>query len=358
MDFPLLKRSLRIMWTGLFLTALPRISAAEHPPIPPEFAPVSWLPVMLPAMVKAKIPANGFTLISERTSIQKEDTVTLLVQSDDGKNLRQWAATLIINSRKPEEKVYTSPAQTFYLNNGNKVEFTACQLDNMAIHVIGPYSKQDGSGEAKDVWSGTLINPQYLGLQLEATPAMFIRIKEQAEASGSLKGLDFSINAGPKPYPAEQIASSQARLKPFAITQAEERSFAGCSPALMNFFGIAVQTPGVREILREIVEISWLQLALHGGRVEVFFELLGPMEKLRAEDWGLPPETPVYSIGLRVHLYGKPVLLCRMALTTPRVPLLNCAGIIGISAVRPNGQGPRMMLRVMSAKPAPVAVNQ
>lgn len=348
----LLKPKAWTIWTSLFLSLLSTYAGAESP-APPEFAHVSWLPEMLPALSKARMTADGITLAPQRTSIQKEDTVTLLVQSVDGRVLRQWAASLIMNPRKPEEKAYTSPAESFHLNNGSIVEFNACQLDSMAIHVIGPYSQTKGSATAKDVWSGTLINPQFLALGLEATPAMFIRIDEQANADPSLKGRAFTINAGPKPYPPDQIAIHQTLMEPFAITKAEERSFAGCSPALMNFFGIAIQTPGVREILREIVDFSWLQFALHGGRIEVHFELTGPMQRLPATDWGLPPETPVYSIGMRVKLYGKPALLCRMALTRPRVPLLNCAGIIGISAVRPNGEGPRMMVRVMSAQAAP-----
>lgn len=57
-------------------------------------------------------------------------------------------------------------------------------------------------------------------------------------------------------------------------------------------------------------------------------------------------------MGLQIQLQGKPALNSRLALTTPRVPLLNTAGVVGIAAARPNGKGPRVMIRVVSGHPA------
>jgi hypothetical protein len=277
----------------------------------------------------------------------------MLVQSIDGKSLRQWAVVLIINPRGPEEEKFTSSAQTLYLSTGSKIDFSATFREGMAIHVLGPFSQAKGSASAKDTWSGALINTQFLGLGLDAIPAFISRTQLMAAHDPSFKGKRFSIQTGSAAFPPEQIASNRAAMESYAVTAAEERSFAGGPPALMDFFNIASLTPGVRDILFEAVNIPWLKLAAHGGQFQVNFDFMAPFEKLSASDWGLPPETQVYSMGLRISLFEKPALVCRLALTNPRVPLLNCAGIVGFAAMRPNGKGPHLMIRVMAAKPAP-----
>jgi hypothetical protein len=319
----------------------------------PDFVPVAWLPTMDANVIKAPMSAEGITLASAGTGINKDDAVTILVQSIDGKTLHQWAVALIIYPRKSEEKQYRSPAQTYYLNTGNKFEFSSTLREGMPIHVIGPFSETKGAANAKDVWSGALIDPQFLGLGLDSIPAFLLRMRQKCEDDPALKDKAFSVQAGPTPFKPEQLASGQALIKLFEITAEEERSFAGCYPALMDFFGIAIQTPGVKDILEEAVDIPWLKIIAHGGHVEVNFELVPPFEKLSPTDWGLPLGTPVYSMGLSVKLFEKPALLCRLAVTAPRAPLLNCAGIIGFAAMRPNGKGPHMMMRVMAAKAAP-----
>lgn len=338
---------------GLGLTCISSARAENAPPSLPDFTPVSWLPVMLPALAKIPMAAEGISLATDRSCIQKEDAATLLVQSTDGKTLRQWAVALIIFPRKPEEKQYNSPAQTYYLDTGSKIAFRSTLREGMPIHVIGPFSEIKGAAKAKDVWSGALIDTQFLGLGLDSIPAFLRRMKQKCEDKPALNGKAFSIHAGSTPFSPEQIARNKILMEPFDVTAAEERSFAGCSPALMDFFGIAIQTPGVKDILQEAVDIPWLKIIAHGGRVEVNFELLPPFEKLSASDWGLPPEMQVYSMGLRVMLFDQPALLCRLAVTSPRPPLLNCAGIIGLAAMRPNGQGPHMMMRIMAARAAP-----
>lgn len=348
-----LKHALRVLTVGLALAGSASLCAENAPPILPDFVPVSWLSVMAPALAKASIASETIALAPVGAEIKKEDRVTLLVQSIEGKTLRQWAVALIINPRGPEEKKYMSPAQTLYLSTGNKIEFPARLREGMAIHVLGPFSQAKGSAKAKDVWSGALINTQYLGIGLDAVPALILRMQHRAAHDPSCKGKIFSIQTGSAAFPPEQIATNRAMMEPFAITAAEEHSFAGGPPALMDFFNIAALTPGVNDILYEAVDIPWLKLVTHGGQFQVNFEFMAPFEKLSASDWGLPPDAHVYAMGLRISLFGKPALLCRLALTTPRVPLLNCAGIVGLAAMRPDGKGPHLMIRVMAANAAP-----
>jgi hypothetical protein len=279
--------------------------------------------------------------------------VTLLVQALDDKTLRQWAVVLSINDIKPEERLLRSTAFSIYLSTGHKVDFSPSPFEGMLIHVLGPFSEAKGSAHVKDVWSGSLVNPLFLGLGLDRTSALFRRLDQKADSDPALKGVHFSISTSSNPFPPGQFADDNRRIERFSITGDEEQAYAGFIPALMNFFQIASQTPGVRDIIFEMLDIPWWSIVAHGGRItDTHFELLSPFEVLSASDWDLPPEMHVYSMGLRLYLQSKPALNCRLALTAPRVPLLNCAGIVGLAAMRPDGKGPHLMIKVMAAKPA------
>ena len=330
------------------------LHAQPTTPILPDFTPVSWLPVIVPALEKASMPAAGITLAADGVGTHKGDTVTVLAQATDKKGVRQWAVTLSINDIKPEERLLRSPALTMHLNTGRKVEFSPSPYEGMLIHVLGPYTGTKGASGAKDIWSGSLINPQYLGLGIDRTAAFWMRIEQSALHDPSLKGQHFSLSISTNPFPAEQIDMNRIWIDRLAITEAEDRAYAGFLPSMMDFFGIASQTPGVKDIIYEALDIPWWSIAAHGGRItETNFELLAPFSEMPAADWGLPAEIHVYSLGLRLHLQGKPALNCRLALTEPRVPLLNSAGIVGIAAMRPDGKGPRLMIRVMAGKQVP-----
>lgn len=338
------------MVTGLLIAGSSGLRA-DSPPTLPDFMQVSWLAEAAPALAKAAVATNGIAVAPNGTGIQKSDTVTLLVQAVDDKTLRQWAVVLSINDLKPEEKKLRSPAFSMYLNTGRKVEFSPGPFEGLLIHVFGPFSDTNGSGHAKDIWAGSLVDPQFLGLGLDQTAALLRRLDQKSAEDPTRKFPNFACNT--RPFPPEQTPPIRTWADRLGITENEEHSYAGGVPALLYFFQIASQTPGVRDIVIEAIDIPWWSIAAHGGRIaNTHFELLSPFEELSAAAWDLPPEMRVYSMGLRLDLNGKPALHCRLALTTPRVPLLNCAGIVGLAAMRPDGKGPHLMVRVMAAKPA------
>lgn len=339
---------------SLALLGFSTLRGENNPVVLPDFVPVTWLPSTTAVLTKAAVATEGIVVAPAEVGIQKTDTVTLLVQAMEDKSLRQWAVVLSINDIKPEEKLLRSKAFAIYLSTGRKVDFSPSPFEGMLIHVLGPFSAAKGAAKAKDVWSGSLVNPQFLGLGIDQTAALFRRLALRSQEDPTLKGGNFSV--GSEVFSTEQINETRKWVGPMAVTEAEERAYAGFIPSMFDFFKIASQTPGVREIVFEILDVPWWSLVAHGGRIsDIYFELLGPFDELPAAAWGLPSEARVYSMGLRLHLLGKPALNCRLALTVPRVPLLNCAGIVGFAAMRPNGKGPQLMIRVMAAKAASTA---
>jgi hypothetical protein len=303
---------------------------------------------------KAGIATEGLSLASEETALRKGDTVTALVEAVDGKRRQQWAVTLSINGIKPEQEKLRSEAFSMYLNSGRQVDFVPAPFEGIAIHVLGPFVEDEGDGKnkranrEKDIWSGALVNPQFLALGLDRTPALIMRCREATPADSS-----FTLGARSRAFSAEEIAASRDAFARLAVSESEERSYAGFTPALLNFFSVANQTPGVREIVAEATDIPWWSIIAHGGKItKISLAMFPPFEELPPANWGLPPDAKVYSIGLQLRLQEQPALNCRLAVTAPRVPLLNSAGIVGLAAMRPNGKGPRLMIRIVAGKPA------
>ncbi len=347
-----------IVWFGMLCGVSMHLGAETPAPVMPDFTPVAWLPAVSLDLTKVSVPTEGIVLAGPDVRPQKGDTVTVLVQAIEKNRLRQWAVVLSINDIKPEEQKLRTPAFSLYLSNGRQIDFAPSPLTGILIHVFGPYARATGGAGAKDLWSGSLVSPQFLGLGLDGTAALLVRISRILAADASLRNQPFSFDVGGRPFPPDRIARERAQLEPFQVTASEERAYAGFMPAMTDFFRIASQTPGVREILFKVLDLPWWSIATHGGRItEVNFDLSGPFDALAPEAWGLPAEARVYSMGFRLLLYGKPALNCRLALTAPRVPLLNSAGLIGLAVMRPNGKGPRLMIRVMAARPAAPSAN-
>jgi len=136
------------------------------------------------------------------------------------------------------------------------------------------------------------------------------------------------------------------------LTPAEERAFGGSVPALLSFFNIVQQTPGLNAILFDILDLPpmW-SLVRHGGVNSVNFRFQ-PYQVAAADatPWGLPAETPVYHFPMVLELDRHPALNLTLVVTPAHPPLLACAGIVGMLVERPGDQDTCLTLRVLSAR--------
>lgn len=349
-------RRVRAVGGGLIalivLVVAGRAAEAGTPKLP-DFVPVSWFPSAERALRTDGVATSGLELAKDGQAPRLDDQVTFLVEEVAKGRARQWAMVLKYNTLKPQEQALRTAAFSMYSNTGVQVTFPPSPVVGMAIHVFGPYRKGEAGDDPKAVWSGALVNPEFMRLGFDQTVAMFRRIEAYKAHHSEIKGRAFSLGFRSNPFPAAEAAKAREAVAPFHITTDEYRAFAGFLPGLVGFFAIGSQTPGVRERILDVVNVPWLTLLAHGGKLDdVYFSILGGFERGKASDWGLPEGQAVYYVGLLGSLYGKPAVLVRLAVTRPRVPLFNCAGIVGLAAVRPDGKGPFVMIRAMSARPA------
>lgn len=322
--------------------------AKDQPPVsPPELHASAVLPEAVRAAEAVHVPVEGIQLGAPGSGLQINDEVTLVATVVDEGRTRQWVILLKAQNITAEEKAkYHAAPFTLYSSIGGRSEFPASELGGLAIRILGPYSPGNGNRGAKDVWSGTLINPQFLSIGLAGASTLIQRL-----ARGSQSG-SYAINS--VPFSPEKIAEGRKATAGLQITPDEERAFAGLMPAMMSFFQIASQTTGLRDIVFEMIDVSWMSLLRHGGKIEdVNFELMPPFAGLESANWGLPSTVRVNTLGMRLDLFKKPALLCRFAVISPLGPMVNCAGIIGFTACRPTGKGPRLILNVVASRLAP-----
>ncbi|MFT3870307.1 MAG: hypothetical protein QM715_17805 [Nibricoccus sp.] len=215
----------------------------------------------------------------------------------------------------------------------------------MAIRTVGPFTVNGKDRDVRDEWSGATVTRDYLALGLDSTA---ITMRKIASAKGARVGFNTRRPADDK------AAANRAQLEAAGIGLEDERAFAGGTMAMADFFRIAAQTPGVRDVLREMLDISFKDL-LKSPQISI--NIQAEVEDFDPAFWGLAPGEPCRSFCFRIELNGVPRLTCRVAATRPLRPLQTVAGVVGIAASRFDGSGPHVMVRMLSAHTveAPVA---
>lgn len=287
-------------------------------------------------------------------SFRKGDVLTYQVTAleADGAQ-RQWLVGLFAN---PGETKSTNeiPGQHYYCSTGREVNLPGGKSEALAIRIAGPSLRHatEMRRSFKDIWSGAEVGGDYMRQGLAGLPREFLRISQQAadEQSRGLSAPRHPLGVGTSPFSPELLAQGRVMRDHFAITEEEDRAHAMFLPAVNSFFGVMANTLGVRDLFFEVVKLPKWKFLMHGGRlsqVEVDFILTN--EVWPSEQWGLPPGGEVNGIAFRVRLYGEPAVLVHLAVTDPKPPLYLGAGIVAFSAVRPDGKGTVVNVRLVSA---------
>ena len=212
------------------------------------------------------------------------------------------------------------------MNGGEKLWFSNAHRVALDIQTTGPFSSSHPGNAPATKPARTMISPDLLGLGLDQS------------CRASIKWFRNSTGVAPKE-------------KPPAPSPEEQRALVGFFPALMAFFEAVEKTPGLRDILWDIVEKpSVWSILRRGGRVDtgIDFKETPSLIEARAEK----PATAgdVFRMPLKLALNDQPALRCALIVTAPRPPLLTCAGIIGIDADPPEGSAKHLTIRLVASR--------
>ncbi len=268
------------------------------------------------------------------------------------KTQEQWLVRLETVDLTEAEQIEASKERTttFYTTTGNEFKFGG-RRTAFSLHVLGPFL--DASQKAKkreDKSARVLTTSDFLALGFDRAADFFVRAQSAPKDGSNESG---TISFSNRPYPPEVIEKTKNSRTPRVMTDEDERAVVGTLPALLEFFNLSSQTPGLKEIVRNVVDIPWWALVKSGGRVsDVNIDFASHLsQRNQPQNW--PLSTPLYSLPFTLMINRKDSLVCMMGVTAPKPPLLASAGIIGIAAGQPSGKGPRLMLQIVGTEQAP-----
>jgi hypothetical protein len=346
-------------WTGVVMgLAVGSAWAAEAKsakPFVPEFEFPAPLPVVAAAAAKNGMALEGMApAVESAGGLQPGDQVTALVSLLKGKELTQWvieATCVELNAAEKQQPPLRT--WTFHTNTGTEIFLSATRAV-LAVRILGPFEhtsrERDAGRNAVEQRARVTVNADFLGLGLDRACAAVMAVNAAKEKDPTLASMAWSMRMRPF-SPAEIEAGRKAALS-LGLTPERERAVAGANPALLEFFHVIRRTPGLQDILQGVIDVPWWTVIKRAGDVPV---VLTPQYRYAEE---LPAAAPLltgtggkgYTVPFLLFIGGKPALVGKLAVVNPQRPLLACAGILGLAACAPDGEGPRVMLQIVSAR--------
>lgn len=321
---------------------------AEWTRPPPDFKQTAPTAEVRAAAETAGIKLEPMAGLVERDGLQPGDGLIALVTLTDGAELKQWV--ILLETVLPTEKERKLPERRMRFFSGTGYEFRfGSSRAALELRVLGPFAKGSRRSDSKN--QRVVVSADYLALGLDRMPAAMERVRAAMANNPALPrgGLEFAE----RPFPPSQHAASRKAAESVGLMEADERAAAGTAVALIEFFQIAMRTPGLQEVLKSVLDVPWWSIVSSGGKMPgIGFDGLRFSKKLSVSPWGLPASVEVYASPWLLRLNGEPALLFQLAVTRPRPPLLVSAGIVGFAAGRPDGKGPTLTLQIVSGHTA------
>jgi len=135
------------------------------------------------------------------------------------------------------------------------------------------------------------------------------------------------------------------------LSAEEQRAIAGSQLALMSYFELVRETPGLDDLFYKVVKLpSVWSLVRHLGvsaSLGLEKEYVAPTQ---GSNWNLMPPTPCYTFPMALRINEQLALTATFVVAPPHPPLLECGGIVGLLAEKPNDKKTYLILRIISAR--------
>jgi hypothetical protein len=153
------------------------------------------------------------------------------------------------------------------------------------------------------------------------------------------------------PFSDAEVAKGREAATKLQLTADEEHALMGAIPALLSYFEVTQNTPGLSDIFFDIVDLpSVWSLVRHAGIKSVGIHFRKGIVETEAASWGMSESASLYHLPLALELNEQRALNLTFAVTAPDPPLLACAGVVGLLAERPDDPQKYLTLRILSAR--------
>lgn len=335
---------------ALLLLTATALHAAAAPLPPAGSAPLAApLPAVVAFAQEHRLPLTGIDRGAESAPGGIGDEVIALITLFKAGAVNQWLGHFRLVEPTGAERTAQEAEIVLYSSTGAKHVFTSAR-SVIEMQLFGPF-RADAStalprGPATAPRSRMLVRADFLALGLESWYADVFARNEVPHPRF------LPNNYSTKPFTAAQIEQTSAIAREVGFTAAADRGAAGGGLALGEFFAIAQRTPGLREIVAEVVERPSLWSFVNVSRVGVGFHWAAPskvVSRFDAQAWGWPA-VPIYRGASVLALNGKVAARVALFVTAPQPPLGTCAGIAGFTVEPPNLPDRRVEMRVLAAR--------
>jgi hypothetical protein len=294
------------------------------------------------------IPIEGIDSPALTNSITRGDTITALVTLHEKRARHtQWLIhlTAVEPTAKEQAAKPTAPL-VLYASFDAKLECTPSPA-YVTVRTLGPFVDSAGKSrppKPEDKQARFSLDKAFLGLGLHHTAAAFTALKKtEGRGSWEIRNTPFNEN---------QLAKGRKLAADLQLTPDQKRAILGAVPALMSYFNIVQQTPGLSDIFFKIVDLpsAWSLLrhaGVKGVGIQFKREYVGPADP---SVWQSTAEHALFYLPLLARINDQPALDLTLVVTSPDPPLLSCAGVVGLLAERPGDKATYLTLHVLSAR--------
>lgn len=340
-----------LRWTVVLGLLGMSIATGAGPVLPRWSAHAPW-PELARVAEAAGLPLAGFEQAGERERLVAGDEVVLLATLEEGARLRQWLLHLTVVGLEATEREAAVGEARLFTSTGREISFAGARAA-MDVVTTGPFERGRASGGVKTERARIVVNSAFLELGFARAAMVIDRLRRRREERPELAAGAFNV-AG-QPFPEEVVRAGREIAAQFELSEADERALAGTLPAMMEFFGVAARTPGLKDVLFAVVDVPWWSVVKSGGRMPgVGFNFLS--SAVGAEDpaaWPPAGAEAVWTNPFVMLLNQKPALVCRLVATEPRPPLSALAGVVGLAAGRPDGSKGTLSVAVLASRAGP-----
>jgi hypothetical protein len=242
----------------------------------------------------------------------------------------------------------------FFSNLGTRITFDSTQAI-LELRIVGPFQSDDLSPPQRPPDKRVRIPMVvgFLGLGLDRFAIGVVQLRNAAtKTHGGTPKLEYDV--GPNPFPDETVRAQRKIADALGFTSDLELGVIRGPVALIEFFSVVQNTPGLKQILAEMLDkasLGWSFLSSFGKlEPDITPDLSGLGMIVDTGAWGRSLG-PVYRCPLHVALNKKRVLESELWVTSPRPPLLNSAGILGMVVRSTAYKDKLLIMRIIAAQP-------
>jgi hypothetical protein len=349
-------RSATLFYLGFALLTAQTGLGEEASELVARLAPLRPCAALAQSAQTNRIPLDGIDPPGKAGVLDPGDSVTALVTVCEKTGERtQWVIYLEGAAPRPDQPPATnSRPLVLYSSLGHKWEYPSSPAP-VSLRILGPFAdsttkRKTAQPVVKSVRFS--LDKGLLSLGLDRACAAMLRLNAavpRLKETGKKGALWFRD----RPVSETEARENRELANSFQLTADEERSLGGAFPALLSYFRIIQETPGLQALLVKIVEMpSVWSIARNLGIHPSFAFQPERLQRADAGAFELTLSTPVYHLPLLLRLNGQPALNLTFVVTDPHPPLLACGGILGLLAERPGQNETYLTLRIISARRA------